>query len=111
MRVAYFLPEEVLHLGESAWRESAASYLGLEQELGGRRMLPAGPLEPVLRDYCSTVQLCGRLCPLYLASPAQPVSSSLSLCLNQIFPLMLQHESSELAVPLYRLLHHTLLYN
>ena len=73
MRVADLLPEQVLQLGESAWRESAASYLALEQEVEGGRLRPAGHLlEPVLRDYCSTVQLCGRLCPLYLGEQFSP---------------------------------------
>ena len=58
MRVAEVVPEEVLHLAESAWREAGQAYTSLEG--------PVAPhLLPLLRDHCSLLQLCGRLAALY----------------------------------------------
>jgi len=77
LRVAELLPEEVLPVAEGAWREAAASYLrleeGVEEGAGGRVLRhPHHQVAPVLRDHCSLLQLCGRLCPLYLGQEFLP---------------------------------------
>lgn len=77
LRVAELLPEDVLPVAEGAWREAAASYLrleeGVEEGAGGRVLRhPHQQVEPLLRDHCSMLQLCGRLCPLYLGHEFLP---------------------------------------
>jgi hypothetical protein len=89
MRVAELLPEDTLQLADTAWRQAAASFLALEQQVTAPTpllsshspsssssspspQLDGGPcpssLEPLLRDHSTLLQLAGRLCPLYLGA-------------------------------------------
>jgi len=91
MRIAELLPEQTLATVEVVWRDTSAAYLGLENQVegsNGERRLSAAPHEAkvLLRDHCSLLQLCGRLCSLFLGAEFLP---RLSRGLNMVKQLLL----------------------
>ena len=91
MRIAELLPEQTLAIVEAVWMDTSGAYLRLEHQVesgnGERRLTaPHHEVNVLLRDHCSLLQLCGRLCSLFLGSQFLP---RLTRGLNTVKQLLL----------------------